>query len=115
MWNLLRVVLIGLALSLPASAQPALRLIPMGFQQLTSISSATSLTVPAGATIAVITVEAEAARYRDDGTAPTASVGILLPVASPPYFYAGPLSAFQIIQTTNGAIVNVSYYRSPGF
>jgi hypothetical protein len=53
---------------------------PLGYQQITSLSSATALTVPTGATVAVIIPETQAIRWRDDGTNPTASVG--MPLAS---------------------------------
>src|SRR5579863_2278610 len=83
---------------------------PLGYQQLTSINSATGLNAPAEATIAEIIVEAQGIRYRDDGTAPTATVG--MPVATGASFqYAGDLTTIQLIEQTSGAIVNVSYYK----
>lgn len=84
---------------------------PLGYQQYTSLSSAINLTsIPDQATIAEIIVEAQAIRYRDDGTAPTASIG--MPVAAGNAFqYSGDLSAVQFIQQTSGAIINVSYYK----
>jgi hypothetical protein len=82
----------------------------LGYQQITSLSSAVTLTVPANATIAEICVETQGIRYRDDGTAPTASIG--MPVASGTCFqYAGPLSAIQIIQQTSSATIDISYYK----
>lgn len=84
---------------------------PLGYQQITGMSGATNLTVPAAARLAEIVVEAQGVRYRDDGVAPTATVGI--PVASGVSFqYSGNLSAIQFIQQTSGAILNVSYYRN---
>src|SRR5271168_223028 len=60
-----------------------------------TLASATSLTVPTNATIAQICVETSGVRYRDDGAAPTASVGMpVVPASStiPACFqYAGPL------------------------
>ena len=84
-------------------------LTPLGYQQVTSTAAAFALTVPAGATIAEIAVEAQAVRYRDDGTDPTATIG--MPVASGVRFtYVGNLSAIKFIAQTAGAILNVSYY-----
>lgn len=83
---------------------------PLGYQQLTSLGSATSLTVPAGAVEALIVCESQTVRWRDDGTAPTASVGMPL-TANTPFPYTGNLSALQIIQTTASATCNVSYYK----
>lgn len=84
--------------------------VPLGYQQITTLTAATKLTVPAGATMAVITAEAQAVRYRDDGVAPTATVGMPVAVGAP-FQYSGTLSAMQFIAQTSGAILNVSYYR----
>ena len=58
----------------------------IGYQQITSLSSAASLTVPTTdkngsfqkPTFALIICETQNVRWRDDGTAPTASVGMPL-------------------------------------
>ena len=82
---------------------------PLGYQQITSLSTATALTVPGGANLAIIECETQSVRWRDDGTAPTASVGMLLATGS--YFiYNGNLSAIEFIQTTASASLSVSYY-----
>ena len=81
-----------------------------GFQQLTGIGSATALTVPSGATLAIFTVEASNVRWRDDGTNPTASVGMLL-VNGQSLIYNGELSKIKFIDVTSGAKVGVSYYQ----
>ena len=47
--------------------------------------------------------------WRDDGTAPTATVGMLLP-AGAELRYTGALAALRLIQASAGATVNVSYY-----
>lgn len=81
-----------------------------GYQQITATSSAQSLTVPTGATIAQICVETAAIRYRDDGTAPTASVG--MPVAAGTCFaYSAPLRAFQFIAQSGSPVLNILYYQ----
>ena len=84
---------------------------PLGYQQITSLSGAQTLTVPAGATFALIQAEAVDVRWRDDGIAPTASVGMLLPSGQPTQF-SGDLSVLKFIQTSGGsATLNVSYYK----
>lgn len=89
----------------PTTASP-----PLGYQQLTSLAGSTALTVPAGAVEAFIVCETQTVRWRDDGVAPTASVGMPLPVnAALPY--VGKLSAFRLIETTASATCNVSYYQ----
>lgn len=94
----------------PVPGQP----IANSFQQITP-STATALTVPSGATWAYITVEGQSVRWRDDGTAPTSSVGWLLPVGAAMYYKvsgsSGPLSALQFIQTIATATIDVSYYK----
>lgn len=83
---------------------------PLGFSQITGMSASTGLgSVPAGTTRALIQAEAQTIRWRDDGTAPTATVGMNLLVGIV-LEYRGVMSAFKMIQATSGAIANVSYY-----
>lgn len=84
---------------------------PLGYQQIASgLNAANALTVPAGATIAVIIAETQAVRWRDDGTNPTATVGMPLPVQTP-LIYAGDLSLIKFIEQTTSAKLNVSYFK----
>ena len=82
----------------------------MGYQQLTSVSSSTALTVPPGATMALIVPENQSVRWRDDGTDPTAGVGMLLTVNSS-LNYDGDLNKIRFIEILASAKVNISYYR----
>lgn len=95
---------------MPAGSQGFANLFqkPLGYQQYTSLASATNLaSIPANATNAVIAVEGAGIRWRDDGTAPTASVG--MPVTNGQTFaYQGNLAAIQFIGT--GATINVTYF-----
>lgn len=89
----------------------------MGYQQVTSLSAATKLTVPSrdlsglvgSPKVAFITPEAQAVRWRDDGVAPTASVGMPL-AAGVTLQYDGDLKQIQFIEQVAGAKINVSYY-----
>ena len=89
----------------------------MGYQQITDLSSAAKLTVPqkdlqglAGTPrIAIITPEAQAVRWRDDGVAPTATVGMPL-AAGVTLQYDGDLSQIKFIEQTGGAKLNITYY-----
>jgi hypothetical protein len=74
-----------------------------------STTSTTRLTVPTGATIAEICVEGQAARYKDDGTAPTTSSGI--PAAVGCFQYAAALSEIEFIGQVSGSTLDVSYYK----
>jgi len=81
----------------------------LGYQQITSLGSAVGLTPPAGAVYAVLQAEGQVVRYRDDGTNPTATVGMMLyPGAA--FTYNGTLSAIKFIQADTGGILNVLYY-----
>lgn len=84
---------------------------PLGYQQIsTALATAQSLTVPTGANVAYIVAEAVDVRWRDDGVAPTSSVGMVLP-AGASLTYAASLAAIQFIETAAGSILNVSYYE----
>jgi hypothetical protein len=84
----------------------------LGYTQITSLTSATGLgTIPSGTFYVVITIETAGIRWRDDGTAPTASVG--MPVNSGATFsYTASFSKFQMIQQTSGAVADVYFCGS---
>jgi hypothetical protein len=81
----------------------------LGYQQITSLSSATGLTVPQGATLALIVPETQNVRWRDDGTNPTASVGMPIFVGAS-LSYDGDFNRIKFIESTAGAVLNISYY-----
>lgn len=89
----------------------------LGYQQITSLTAAASLTVPTRdlnglscqPTVAIITPLTAAVRWRDDGTAPTASVGMPL-AAGVTLQYDGDLTKIQFIQNGGTAELNVTYY-----
>lgn len=83
---------------------------PRGYAQVTGMSAATNLpTIPARTRHVLITAEAQGVRWRDDGVAPTASVGMPL-AAGQTFEYMGNTATIQFIQQVSGAILNVSYY-----
>ena len=89
----------------------------MGYQQITSLSAAAGLTVPTRTpdgskqqpTFALIIAETQGVRWRDDGTNPTASVGMPLAVGVP-LQYDGDLTKIKFIEQTASAKLNISYY-----
>lgn len=89
----------------------------MGYQQIATLTSAQSLTVPAvdkngtkgQPKIALIQCTGKDVRWRDDGTAPTATVGMVL-VVGDTLAYDGDLTKIQFIETSASAVLNVSYY-----
>ncbi len=88
-------------------------LTPLGYRQFTvsSAGPAQNLpTIPPGALFALIQVETQNTRWRDDGTSPTAAVGFPL-LTDTPFWVPGVPSTFQIIGTNAiASVVNVSYY-----
>lgn len=83
---------------------------PAGYQQITALSGATGLTVPAGATQALIQVSGQPVRVRSDGTNPTASVGYPLAVGAEWLVY-GNLSLLKFIQTASAATLDILYFK----
>lgn len=82
----------------------------LGYQQLTGISSAQALTIPAGTSLALCIPETQAVRWRDDGTDPTASVGQPLAVGAELRYDGMGLAKLKFIEQTATAKVNVVYY-----
>jgi hypothetical protein len=81
----------------------------LGYQRISGLSASTALTVPAGATLALIVAESQNVRWRDDGTAPTASIGMPLAIGVS-LSYDGDLKAIRFIEVLASANLNVSYY-----
>jgi hypothetical protein len=82
----------------------------LGYQQITNLAAAVGLTVPANATYALIRAVTQSVRWRDDGTSPTGTVGMLLAVAPDELRYDGDLKAIKFIETAASAELNISYY-----
>lgn len=89
----------------------------LGYQQLTSLATAQFLTVPTTdanglackPSFALITPLTQNVRWRDDNTAPTATVGMPL-LAGVTLQYDGDLTKIRFIETTASAELNVTYY-----
>ena len=73
--------------------------IPKGHEQATISTTAAGLTIPTGATRAVIKVAAEAVRFRNDGVSPTAAVGY-------------PLATDEVIELTSQGLEQAEFIRS---
>jgi hypothetical protein len=92
---------------------------PLGYQQITAgtLASATKLTLPTlansgyvpGYAVIQCDVAATAVRWRDDGTAPTSTVGMILSTGQE-LDYSGDLTMIQFILSTGSPILNVSFY-----
>ena len=87
-----------------------------GYEQIT-VNTSKGLTVPTTApdglnakpVFALIVAEGAAVRWRDDGVAPTSTVGMPLAVGVP-LQYDGDLTKIRFIQQIATGIINVSYY-----
>ena len=114
------VLLLTIALGLhPARSQTTSAgsaLVPLGYCALSPLAAATALStcaggIPATANLALLVAEGNA-RWRDDGTAPTPSVGA--PLASGgTLIYSGRLSALRVIAQSGSPTLNIAFYRSP--
>ncbi len=85
------------------------KLIPLGFEQITGLSALKSLSPPPDARVAVIQAVTQNVRWRDDGTVPTATIGMQLAAGRDMLFTAN-LATLQLIEETPSAEVNVAYY-----
>lgn len=83
---------------------------PLGYQQLTNLVTAVSVVAPPGTSLILITPESAAVRWRDDGVAPTASVGYPLSVGMELRYTAGSMNRLQIIQQAANAVANLAFY-----
>jgi hypothetical protein len=89
----------------------------LGYQQITSLATVQSLTVPTRdaqgmsvkPSLALITPLTQTVRWRDDGVAPTATVGMPL-LAGVTLQYDGDMSRIQFIEVTASAELNIAYY-----
>lgn len=92
----------GSACQLPVSTGGASK----GYQQLALAGVAAGLTIPAGATKALITPAVDI-RWRDDGTDPTAGVGYPLKAGSELAYDLDRLASLRLFGTGN---VDVFYF-----
>lgn len=79
-----------------------------------STSSSASLTsggIPPNATMVSLQAETANVRYRDDGGAPTSSIGSIIVSGQNPMPYNGTLSALQFIAATGSPLLDVAFYR----
>ncbi len=99
---------------------------PLGYQQILAAplaAAAVSLTIPTipngvnGVGLVVVQVEGGSVRWRDDGTAPTSTVGMLIGSSTGTagdlageLDYTGEIAKLQFIKSGGTPILNVSYY-----
>lgn len=97
-------------------------LTPLGYKQIAAANTTTAFTlatagvgttygagIPTGATVAIISPEAQGLRWRDDGTVPTTAIGMRV-LTDNELVYNGPLASWRGINLTAGTIVNIAFY-----
>lgn len=98
-----------------AAPHSAFKWTPLGYGQITNLSAAAvlsaALPIPTDAIMVLIEAEAAGVRWRDDGTAPTATVGMPLSAGQEFQYTVVDFSKIQFIQSSAGAILNVSFYK----
>ena len=108
------VAAVALLCSTTAFADSGIRRAACGYLQIT-VTTLQTPTIPTkcgpNPSLVVIKAEAQAVRYRDDGTAPTASVGMPVAVADAPIYYEGSIPSLQFIAQTAGGVVDLLYYK----
>lgn len=94
--------------------------VPVAFQTI-SISNSTAVAVNstvrnAKASRLVISVETQNARFRDDGTAPTLTTGVLLIAANSPFVFEGynRTSALKFHRSTGTTKISIAAYKNLG-
>lgn len=92
---------------------------PCGYQQITNVAASVGLTIPTLANSTTGAVQAptycrvipqtQAVRWRDDGVAPTAAVGMPLAVGAE-LRYDGDLSKIRFFEQAASAALNINFY-----
>ncbi len=87
--------------------------VPTGYQQITNLTASTVVTPAAGSTYCNVVATGAAVMERDDGVAPTASVGFPLAIGQSATFRlsATGFSNWRFIQQAATATLNVACYK----
>lgn len=86
--------------------------VPMGYEKLdpTAVVGITASLAGKG-NVAILQCETANVRFRDDGTDPTATDGMLLIAGANYYEYRGDLSKIKFLEVAINAVLHVSVYR----
>jgi len=82
---------------------------PYGYSQITNLSAVIGIEGGNGR-VALLQAIDQNIRWRDDGTDPTASIGMRLH-AGETFLYNGDLAKIRFIEETAGAELNISRYQ----
>lgn len=79
--------------------------------QIASLAAVRSLGVlPQRVNYVLLQAEGQNIRYRDDGIAPSAGIGLILYAGAAPTKFAGAVELLKFIEVAGGAKLNVRYY-----
>ena len=81
----------------------------LSYDQLT-LTAATGLTPPAGASMAWLQAESANIRYKLNGQDPTAASGLIMRSTEPPIEIQTDLYAVRVIQESAGSKLNIIYF-----
>lgn len=94
--------------------------VPVAFQTA-SLANSTAVAVNSTVRAAkpsrlVVSVETQSVRFRDDGTNPTLTTGVLLTAANSPYVFEGynRTSALKFQRSTGTAKISIAAYKNFG-
>jgi hypothetical protein len=85
----------------------------LGFANIV-VSGTVMFSVPPGADLVVMVCESSPIRWRDDGTSPSVSSGVLIMPTQPAFEYAGDPRSIQFISAATTATLSASFYRLQG-
>jgi len=88
---------------------------PLGYGKITNLTAAVGFSaisggIPVGAAYAMVQSEGANVRWRDDGTAPTALLGMPIYAGASPLVFSNNLAAIKFIQVAPTATLDVSFY-----
>lgn len=81
----------------------------IGYRQMSSVTTATVCPLAHGKQVH-FQAEAQSIRYRLDGVAPTAAIGVLVP-AGESVCFTGDLTKLQFIEVATGAKINLHVFE----
>lgn len=83
----------------------------LGLESFADLSAVKYLSPHKKAAYAEVQAHTKAVRWRDDGTAPTAAIGHLIPAGKTFRYIGSRLQTFAIIESEASATATVTYYQ----
>lgn len=84
---------------------------PLGYLKVTTLTAAKGIgPIPDRAAVAIVITEAQAVRWRDDGSNPTSTDGMQMAVNTPTVFRTN-LHQLRFIELAASATLHISFYE----